>query len=49
MNDYRKLKKEIRLGGLGPDLDNETNKEKVLFVVCIIYIIHNVKTVLAEH
>jgi len=29
LEDYRKLKKEISLGGLGPDIENETIKEKV--------------------
>ena len=29
LKDYRKMKKEVRLGGLGPDLDNEDVKEKV--------------------
>ncbi|XP_013394105.1 LOW QUALITY PROTEIN: bromodomain-containing protein 4-like [Lingula anatina] len=28
INDYRKLKKEIQLGGLGPDLDNQTLRER---------------------
>lgn len=29
LEDYRKLKKEVSLGGLGPDIENETIKEKV--------------------
>ena len=29
INDYRRLNQETKLGGLGPDLDNETVKEKV--------------------
>ncbi|XP_064650994.1 serine/arginine repetitive matrix protein 1-like [Lineus longissimus] len=28
LNDYKKMQKEVKLGGLGPDLDNETRKEK---------------------
>jgi hypothetical protein len=29
LSDYKKMQKEVKLGGLGPDLDNETRKEKV--------------------
>ncbi|XP_074653183.1 uncharacterized protein LOC141907439 [Tubulanus polymorphus] len=29
LNDYKKLQLEIKLGGLGPNLDNETHKEKL--------------------
>ena len=29
LDDYKKLKKEVKLGGLGPDLENETLKQKV--------------------
>ncbi len=29
VDDYRKMKKEVRLGGLGPDLDNDNTKERV--------------------
>ena len=29
LRDYRKMKKEVKLGGLGPDLDSEDAKEKV--------------------
>ena len=29
LKDYRSLRKEIKLGGLGPNLENETVKEKV--------------------
>ncbi|XP_064614702.1 jhy protein-like [Liolophura sinensis] len=28
IDDYRKMQKEVRLGGLGPDLDNESYKDK---------------------
>ena len=29
LDDYKKLKKEVKLGGLGPDLENESLKQKV--------------------
>ena len=29
LDDYKKLKKEVRLGGLGPDLENESFRHKV--------------------
>ena len=29
LRDYKSLKTDIRLGGLGPNLENETVKEKV--------------------
>lgn len=29
LEDYKKLNKEVRLGGLGPDFENESLKQKV--------------------
>jgi hypothetical protein len=33
LDDYRKLKKEISLGGLGPDIESETVKDKVCSMI----------------
>lgn len=31
LDDYKRMNREVKLGGLGPDLDSETLKDKVLF------------------
>ena len=36
LHDYRKMQKEVRLGGLGPDLQSDTVKEKVNIHVVIV-------------
>ena len=34
LDDWKRLKnQEVKLGGLGPDLDNETQREKVIFLL----------------
>ena len=37
LDDYKKLKKEVRLGGLGPDLENESFRHKVRCRLCGLY------------
>ena len=37
LDDYKKLKKEVRLGGLGPDLENESFRHKVRCSRCGLY------------
>ena len=33
LDDFRRLNKEVRLGGLGPDVENETLREKVSLLI----------------
>ena len=37
LEDYRRLKKEVRLGGLGPELDSHELREKVCMPECVWY------------
>ena len=33
LDDYKKLKGDIKLGGLGPDLENVNKREKVKHII----------------
>ena len=39
IDDYRRMQKEVRLGTLGPDLDNATYRERVIRIIIINIII----------